>query len=163
MTVDELTATLPEGFERQVWVYVGRRLNSARKLVPVFLTTDIDPADPDDVGRRFFDKADIPTSQRPGARYEVVTRDHGATMYTRGALGPRFIELPNDDDRATGWAIEERLAKIGAETARAETRATKTEDPFVALCAPLKAALRKQVGYSRRAAFIAAVIEELTR
>lgn len=139
--------TQTETTHTEMWTYIGKRISTKHKPIDVWL---------DESGEtRLFDKV---KGDSPGARYTVTLDDSGA-LFTGGANSPRYVDMHPDVDLRAEWAAEERIALVHHESQQRAKRESSNE--LSTLCAPLRDMMRKQIGHTRRAALLAAIIEEV--
>lgn len=131
----------------EIWTYVGQRVSSTWKPMHCWL---------DPTGEtHWFAKV---KGDGIGARYEVTIT--GDSVYSSGDRGPRYVDQLDDRDQRAQWAADERSALIVLEQHRRAKRDATNE--LGALCAPLRDQMRKTIGHARRAALLAAIMEEVT-
>ena len=131
------------------WTCMGRRLMRGDKVYYAWL----------EPGGETYHYAKV--RGRPGRTYDasVARTDENVTVYGE----PQYVEtLPADDPRLVAWEAEERTALTRLERIRIQ-RNDEREHRLDELAAPLRELYRKQVGPDRRAAFLAALTELVTR
>lgn len=143
--------TANEEGTKETWTCMGRRLRNGK----VFYAWD----DGQGGDTRYFQKL----KGQPGRRYTV-------TVYERDDEGALSVSQSNayvdsldvDDPKRIEWEAIERSDMTQGAIDSIEKR-DKGVSALAELCAPLHDLYRKQVGPSRRAAFLAVVTEMVTR
>lgn len=143
MTADE------EG-TKETWTCMGRRLRNGK----VFYAWD----DGQGGDTRYFQKL----KGQPGRRYTVTVYDRTDDGLSVSQANTYVGSLDADDSKRIEWEALERSDMAQKEVESIEKR-DKDHSALADLCAPLHDLYRKQVGPSRRAAFLAVVTEMVTR
>jgi hypothetical protein len=134
----------------QRFIYGGKRMTVAKKLIPYWLPED----DPDGEDGRLLPKA---KGTVIGGIYSIKVNGDSYVPNSVTFTGDRV-------DRDTALLLESHDHADGVRHAEAtlERNAARTSE-LKELCAPLRALVGKQVGWNNRAALINYILSEITR
>lgn len=136
----------------ETWVCAGRRTGKGNKILYLWFSEDVEP----DV-ELYYGKV----KGHVGGRYTISVDRTADSRIVYGT--PRYLgALSIDDPKRISWEVDERVEMSLIEADRMETRNAK-DSALKDACEPLRVLYRKQIGGHRRAAFIAMVIEMVTR
>lgn len=148
---------LRPGHVLEEWICTGRRLNTSGKIVygwvnPAGRHMNFGKVKGQPARRYTIDAEYVDAPDASPDEQEVIV--YGEPVW----VGP----LPVDDDRRLEWEAADRVTMARHEVLRMAAADAK-DSAVSALVAPLRDQYRKQVGPARRAAFLALVIEMVTR
>jgi hypothetical protein len=134
------------------FIYTGRRLNAKNTLSYVWL---------DESGaERWFDKL---VGRSIGAAYSVEATEDRCSVDPATLAYLSSVESEVGADQVLQWIAADRADSTRKEMLARDKRAARDDDAFTTMCAPLRDQYKKAIGHSRKAAMLAALIEEVTR
>jgi hypothetical protein len=154
MSIDVATTT-------RTAIYKGRRRSNKDKVMYVWAFMLEDGTGAEDCA---YDKL---IGRNIGGTYTVEVNEEGsvypATLTYKGSAadGGRFVvTTPQELEE---WTTLDRVEATQVEQIMLDKRIARGDDAFTDLCAPLRERYHKTIGHTRKAALLAAMIEEVTR
>lgn len=144
----------PEGFELQLWTYLGRFTDAAGKLAHAWEESD---------GTRHSYSGSItkgsPVPARPGARFFVFASETHVKS-GGGPHAPRYAGMIRDADRVRDLQLQDRQAAAEARLVK-EAKGEMSYDHLAELLAPLTARYNRS-NADGRAALLGLVFQIIT-
>jgi hypothetical protein len=141
-----MSTDIAEGYVEETWTCMGRRLDVKGKLFYKWLNAAGEEA--------HYDKL----KGQPGRRYGVQRKVDGTSVL----IQPRWLNERADEADVAKWEAQDRADAAELERNRLEAKDAKDSE-LHNLVFPLRELYKRQVGPGRRAAFLAIVIEMMTR